>query len=88
MDLIDPLFIDLTTKYHVLPPYPNSQVKMAEQMECESSQDEEMQGTFTRRTVRINDVTSSEKCQDPRHQTKVSVCKSDVTRQTLSRTKI
>ena len=59
--------------------YPNSQAKMAELGECESSQDEKMQGTCTERTVRTNDVTSSDNVKILDIRTKVSVYMSDVT---------
>ena len=60
-------------------PYPNSQVKMAELVECESSQDRKMQGTCTEGSVCTNDITSSDSVKIIGIRTKVSVCMSDVT---------
>ena len=59
--------------------YPNSQVKMAEPGECESSQDEKMQGTCTEGSVCTNDVTSSDNVKIIDIRTKVSIRMSDVT---------
>ena len=52
---------------------------MAELGECESSQDEKVQGTCTEGSVRTNDVTSSDNVKVIDIRTKVSVCMSDVT---------
>ena len=57
--------------------YPNSQVNMAELGECKSSQDRKIQGTHTERSVRTNDVTSSDNVKVIDIRTKVSVCMSD-----------
>ena len=52
---------------------------MVEPMECESSQDEKIQGTCTKGSVWTNDVTLSDNVKALDIRTKVSVCMSDVT---------
>ena len=58
--------------------YLNSQVRMVELGECESSQDKKMQGTCTEGFVCTNDVISSDNVMVIDIRTKVSVCMSDV----------
>ena len=59
--------------------YSNSQVKMAELGECESSQDEKMQGACTEGSVHTNGITSSDNVKVIDIKNKVSVRMSDVT---------